>query len=211
MCDCLVDPHVMACIALVQVYADYRPRAQLDWLGLSPETARISSGLRQRVERRHDAGVGERIAAALLDVAPLYRAGADPATLVAARCRSHRLVVVTGRGRREVNWRGQPVAADWFVYQAPWDLLAALVEGCLGGQGVDGFDVLPDGARGSLKDRRSRLKKLVPAELDEAIRPAGRGTYQLALPPDEICLLAYEDDERFVEIPGGGKSAQRRP
>ena len=203
---CLLGPEARqrnAVIAMVQVYADYRPRAALDWLGLPSGTARPSCGIRDRVERRHDLGVAELVAAVLLDMAPLYRTDEDPTAMLEARYRSHRLVLVMGRGRREVYWQGQLVEVDWFVQKAPWDLLAALVEGVRSGRGVDTIDVLGEEARGSLKDRRSRLKRLVPTRLDEAIGPAGRGAYKLNLRPEEVCLLEYEGAERLAECYGG--------
>ena len=60
-----------------------------------------------------------------------------------------------------------------------------------------------------MKDRRHRLIRFLPASLNEKIQPAGRGTYKLALRPEEICLLQYAEEERLAELPTG--QTQTRP
>jgi len=117
-----------------------------------------------------------------------------------AKCRSQPLVLVMGRGRREVYWQGQRLDVDWSIHQAPWDLLATLAERACSLQGADTFD-LEGGRRSRLKDRRHRLIRFLPASLNEKIHPAGRGTYKLALRPEEICLLQYAEAERLAELP----------
>jgi len=52
-----------------------------------------------------------------------------------------------------------------------------------------------------LKDRRYRLKQMLPGPLDAKILCAGRGTYKLDLGPNEVCLLHYAEDERLAEVP----------
>jgi hypothetical protein len=135
-------------------------------------------------------------------VRPLYRHGADSDCLLEAKCRSQPLVMVMGRGRREVYWQGQRLDVDWSIHQAPWDLLAILAERACSLQGADRFD-LEGGRRSRLKDRRHRLIRFLPASLNEKIHPAGRGTYKLALRPEEICLLQYAEEERLAELPTG--------
>ena len=185
-----------ACIALLQVYADYRLGVSLDWLGMP--SPRRPLGLRRRVERQYDGSVGEQVAAALLDVAALYRSAVDIPSLIEAKTRRHPLVVVMGRGRRETYWQGQLVPVDWTVHEAVWQFWSSLVEQVKSGQGVDAFD--PDrGGRGSMKDRRHRLKRCLPQSLEQKVRPAGRGTYRLTLSTDEVCLLQFDEEERLSE------------
>jgi hypothetical protein len=196
---CLAGPEARvrnACIALLQVYAAYRPRADLTWLGLPPAWTRAPV-IRHRVERQHDVRLPEQVAAALLDVAPLYRRDMDPAALIEETCRSCALVVVMGQGRREAFWQGRLLDVDWLAQRAQWEFLVELVKHASSKQGVDACD-LGDGAPASLKDRRSRLKRLLPKDLDGRIKPAGRGTYILALEPGEIRLLSFEEDERLT-------------
>jgi len=128
-------------MALLQVRACYRPRACLDWLGLPLELAGRSRLIRNRLEQRHDGSIAEQVAAALLDLGPMYRAGVDPEALVEAKCRAHALVLVMGRGRREAYWQGERLDVDWSVYQAPWDLLTTLAERVRSVQGIDAFDL----------------------------------------------------------------------
>jgi hypothetical protein len=148
------------------------------------------------------------VAGALIAVRPLYRCGVDPDSLLEAKCWSQPLVPVRGRGRREVYWQGLQFDVDWSIHQAPWDLLATLAERAYSLQGADAFD-LEGGRRSRLKDRRHRLIRFLPASLNEKIHPAGRGTYKLALRPEEICLLRYAEDERLAELPTG--QTQTRP
>jgi hypothetical protein len=190
-----------ACITLLQVYADYRPRANLNWLGLPPIWARTGGWVRQRLERQHDLTIGEQAATALINLTAMYRIHVGPDTVLETKRRAFPLVVVTGPGRREVHWHGQLLDVDWVANNAPWDLLAALVERVKSAQGADAID-LKLAIRGSLKDRRYRLKSLLPADLDDKVVPAGRGTYRLDLRPEEVCLLRFEDDERLTEIDG---------
>ncbi len=141
---CLAGPEAAvrnACIALVQVYAAYRPRADLAWLGV-PSGTSGASVIRYRVERRHDVAVTEQVAAALLGVARLYREEPDAEAVIGEKCRCHALVVVMGRGRREVYWQGQRVEVDWFRNGAPWELLACLVERAGSVQGADAYQHL---------------------------------------------------------------------
>jgi len=197
-----------ACMALLQVHACYRPGGTLDWLGLAPDLISSSNVIRHLLEHGHDGSVAEQVAGALLDVRPLYRHGANPDSLLEAKCRSQPLVLVMGRGRREVYWQGQRLDVDWSIHQAPWDLLATLAERACSLQGADTFD-LEGSRRSRLKDRRHRLIQFLPASLNEKIQPAGRGTYKLALRPQEICLLQYAEEERLAELPTG--PTQTRP
>ena len=50
-------------------------------------------------------------------------------------------------------------------------------------------------ATASLKDRKYRLKGLLPEELHQRIVASGAGTYKLGLAPKEICLLVYSEKE----------------
>jgi hypothetical protein len=190
-----------ACVALVQVLACYRPCGNLGWLGLPPGLARGAIWIRHRVEQRQDATIPDQIAGCLAEVAPLVRGRPDPEALVEERRQTHLLLVVTGCGRREVYWRGEPVPVDWSKQRAPWDLLIALAEQAQSARGADALH-LDDGMGGSAKDRRYRLRKLLPQDLSDSIAPAGRNTYRLALARGAVCLLRFEDDERLEDVRG---------
>ena len=190
-----------ACIALLQVFGAYRRRADLTWLGLPSESVQLAAcDIPHRVKHRRDASVAEQIAAALTEFAGMYRRPFEPEELIEQKRQSHALVLVMGRGSRAVYWRDDLVAQDWSVHATPWDLLCVLAEQSKTGQGVDWVLWRDRHDRGPLKDRRYRLKKLIPADLNQKIKSAGQGTYQLDLRPEEICLLHYEDNERLVEL-----------
>jgi hypothetical protein len=198
---CLIGPEAQirgACIALLQVYASYRPQADLTWLGLvhaQPNAADV----RGRVENRYETNIAEQIAAALLQVMPLYRSSLCPEDVIAEKVPTHALVVIIGRARREVYWQGTLVNADWSKRTAQWELLAALAERGKTGEGVDAMD-LTEGKSAGLKDRRSRLKQLLPEDLDAKIHACGGGTYRLCLAAKEICVLRHRDDDRLSEL-----------
>lgn len=188
-----------ACILLLQVYATYRPRAELTWLGVPLGTQRQAGNIRDRLERRFDTSIGEQVAAALLEVTPFYRSSPSAEDILAEKVCAHALVVVMGRVQQKVHWYGNLVNTDWSTQRAQWDFFTTLVERAKTGQGVDASNLSGD-APTRLKDRRSRLKTLLPEDLDARIRVAGRGTYKLNLRPEEICLLQYQEDERLVEL-----------
>lgn len=190
-----------ACIGLLQIYLAYRPLVKLNWLGIAPALSGGCQFFRRQVEVRGDVDLGDQAVAMLLDVATMYRTGLDSATIIAAKCRSHPLVLVTGTGRREAYWRGKLINVDWSLHSALWEFFAALAERATSRQGADMID-LTESIRGSMKDRRSRIKSLLPADLNEKIKPAGRGTYKLALEPREVCVLEYQGHESLTQRTG---------
>jgi len=188
-----------AYIALLQMYIAYRPHVSLDWLELPAELRTWAShSLRYWLESRADSVVAERIATALMDIGPIYRSTIDPELLIAEQCRTHRLVVVAGRGRREVFCNGELVNFDWFANNAVWEFLLVLVEAAKSAQGADAFHLGHKGPT-TWKDRRHRLG-LLASSLDEWIVSAGKGTYRLTLRPEQICLLEHTDNEFLVEV-----------
>ena len=65
---------------------------------------------------------------------------------------------------------------------------------------VDRFNLSGASSEDAIKHRRSRLKKLIPSDLNEQIESAGRRTYRLSLDPGEIALLRSEAEERLVDF-----------
>ena len=207
-----------SCIALTLVLAGSWSGSDLSWLGLPTRLLRNAVDIPYRVKHQYDTGVPERIAAALLDVAPLVQNvnPIDPETEIEKKCQTHELVVVMGPGRREVYWRRLRIDVDWFKRQSSWNLLSSLVESARIGVGTDVVDL--DGravespkerAVCSLKDARHRLKDLIPDSLDQRIKPSGRGTYKLDLPRERVCLLQFEQVDFLAEA-GTAKSTRRR-
>jgi hypothetical protein len=186
-------------IALLQVYAEYRPLAPLEWLGIPSELPRNGQAIRHRIEARKEFGVAEQIAAALIDVEPIYREEMDPQLMIMEKVESHSLVLVSGVGRRDVYWQKELLAVDWEAQNGPWQLLSTLADRANSKQGTD-ETYLRDSMRGSLKDFRSRLKKVLPPDLNKRIRPAGRQTYRLDLDPTQVCVLHFTEVDRLEEF-----------
>lgn len=186
-----------ASLALIEAQAAFRPRTDFSWLGKVAKLAANAARFRYRIERRHDFGLVEQIAAALIEIAPLYRSDEDSEAMLHRACAGHDLVLVDGPGHREAYWKRQRLDDQWRRQEAPWKFLIALAERLLsGGSGTDGFQI-----DCSPKDARYRLKRLIPPEMDKHIVAAGEGTYVLDLKAEQVCLLRWRDDERLVPYP----------
>jgi hypothetical protein len=198
---CFTGPEAVqrqACISLVQVYAAYRPGAALSWLGPIVKLSGNATGIRDAVEAREDQGKPEQVAVALTDIAEFYRSELDDDFMVTMACQKSALVLVEGPGRRDLFWRGNLVEVDWSKKSALWDLLSSLIEQALRKSGTDKF--AGNSRANSPKDARSRLKALLPADLNAHIEPAGDSTYRIKLPVDAMELLRLEQDDRFVPL-----------
>lgn len=193
-----------SCIALLQIFAAYQPKADLKWLGLPPDFIRANANvLPFHVQHQGGTTITERVAAALLDVSDRYRQRVEPNEIIQQACRSHALVLVCGVGVQTIVWKSKNVKYDWTSNRALWEFLVVLTERALEGLAVDShlwrhrkYDKKP----APLKDCKHRLKnrKILPQDLFEKIKPAGRGSYKLDLRPEEICLLQYSEDEQIV-------------
>jgi hypothetical protein len=186
-----------ASLVLVQAHAAFRPLADFSWLGDAATLAGNAALYRSEIERRENFAMVEQIAAALAEMAPLYRRAEDPDAVLRQACARYELVVVDGPGRREVYWKRNEVGDKWGRQQAPWIFLVALVERLMSGQSaVDAFKI-----DCSTKDARYRIKRIIPEDLDAHIVSAGTGTYTLNLSPEQVRLLRIEEEERFVPGP----------
>lgn len=185
-----------ACLALVQIYASFRPRADFSFLGSLAKLVGNAGAFRYLAVSRQVLAIPEQIAAALTEAASLYRSQEDPEERIRELSMRHSLLIVEGPGRREAYWKGELLGADWQKHEKPWNLLLALAERQLLSRGADGFD-----ANCSAKDARHRLKQLIPDDLNEKIVPAGRGTYKLELGTEEVCILQCRDQpEQFAPL-----------
>ena len=193
-----------SCIVLLQIFAAYRPEADLKWLGLPSDFIRANANtLPFHVQHHHGTVITERVMAALLDLSDRYRQRVEPEDVIRDACRSHALVLVRGVGIQTVIWKGKEVKFDWTSTRALWDFFVVLTERALEGFAVDShlwrhrkYDTKP----APLKDCKHHLKQreILPDDLFEKIVSAGRGSYKLNLRPEEICLLQYSDDEQIV-------------
>ena len=195
---CLHDPQSplrQACITLVQVYAAYRKQADFSWLGAVGEMAGNAASIRYSVDQCADTAITDHVAAALAEVAGLYRSEPDPEDVIQENCRKVPLVIVDGRGRRELYWHGELVDADWETSARAWTLMVALAANARRGQGVDAASDLGI----SLKDAKYDLKRLLPSELFDLIKTR-RGVYRLTLPRDKLFAVGFDQVDRLTEL-----------
>ncbi|MFL5531741.1 MAG: hypothetical protein ACJ8BC_07175 [Gemmatimonadales bacterium] len=190
-----------SCAALTQVLAGYGTCPDLDWLGLPAGMVQAQRPLIRLCCRRPLClpGALERVAAALVDVRPLYQPA--PAEDVVALAVSTRALVLR-ESPRALYWQGQPVEAPWEANPLLWELLWTLASRARRGQAVDRFALSNSDSERAIVDRRSRLGRLLPRSLDERIRSAGRRSYRLELPPEQVALFCVEEEERVREEQG---------
>lgn len=194
---CLHDPQSplrQACITLVQVYAAYRKQGDFSWLGAAGEMAGNAASIRY-VDQCADTAITDHVAAALAEVAGLYRSEPDPEDVIQENCRNVPLVIVDGRGRRELYWHGELVDADWETSTRAWTLMVALAANARRRQGVDAASELGI----SLKDAKYDLKRILPSELFSLIK-VRKGVYRLTLPRDKVFAVEFDQVDRLTEL-----------
>jgi hypothetical protein len=182
-----------ACLSLVQIHAAFFPKSDFLWLGEASNFVGWAAYYRDAIEHRENFLLVEQIAAALAECAECYRSRETPEEVLNKALARHSLVLVEGIGRREAYWKGTMAGERWGGHSALWQFLLALAEGVKAQPGVDCVKL-----DCSVKDARSRIKKLIPPELDTLIQPNGRGTYVLKLPPQEVCVLRWQDEEQLT-------------
>lgn len=142
--------------------------------------------------------VVHHVAAALHDIGILYRQPMEAEDLVDAVRQSKRLVLVD-RAPRAVYWQGEVVDGDWDGKVKEWELLWMLAKRACQGRTVDRLDLSnPDSTR-AIVDRRSRLSRMLPVVLDDAIEAVPTRAYRLTLAATDIVLLQFDDNQRLVE------------
>ena len=113
---------------------------------------------------------------------------------------SHDLVLVEGNGFYRMYWKGNRVDQQWGQHGMSWELIWQLAEKAkLGGQvSWDQFTNSED--RKTVTSRRSRLKPLLPPELDGQIASGtAPGTYKLIVARRQIALIELEPHQYLLE------------
>jgi hypothetical protein len=182
-----------ACLTLVQTHAAFFPESDFSWLGEASNFVVGAAYYRDAIEHRDNFCLAEQIAAALAECAECYRTSETSEEVLSKTLARHSLVLVEGIGRREAYWKRAMVGERWGGQPALWQFLLALAEGVKAQPGVDSIKL-----NCSLKDARSRIKQLIPPDLDSLILPSGRGTYVLKLQPHEVCVLRWQEEERLT-------------
>jgi hypothetical protein len=194
---CRHDPQARlreACVALVQVFAAFRPQTNFGWLGPAGQMAVNAASLRYFIERRADAALTDRIADALAEVKSVYRSAVDPDAAIHQAVQQVSLVLVDGRSRRELYWQGRLVDVDWLARRRAWTLLVAMVLNAKRKLGVDACNDLGI----SLKDARSELKKLLPQSLFQCTA-VNKGTHRLNLAPEQVFVAVFDQVDVLTE------------
>jgi hypothetical protein len=214
-----------ACCSLIQILAAYHANPDLGWLGVNASYWKVegeiirsyvrSQGM-QTFARREANGtlnlLGNEtvslcrpeilagVAAALVDITPLFRRSVESEELIEALSEERRLVLVDLRPRR-VYWDGVQIDQDWDINQKSWELLWALAERAQKSQPLDAEDLAEMNQEGSpVKHRRRRLKLLLDEALDNKIKPVPPKGYRLDLKPSELAMLQIKDQFGLVEV-----------
>jgi hypothetical protein len=212
-----------ACCVLLQVYVAYHPSPTLQWLA-PPEDWVRTSGAVLRAHVRHrgevvtvepigprlarmverstamivDMVLLEQVAAALHDVAELYRQAVSPEDMIEEAVQSHDLVVLLSP--RAVCWKGRKVGPNWHDHPQPWDFLVQLAEAATKGQGVDCYNFGDGVTHRDLSVRKYELARLLPDDLGVLLEKTRSGPCRLALPPEKIAILDLDADAWTVDV-----------
>jgi hypothetical protein len=191
---CLTGPDAIlreASITCVQVYAEFCPAPDLDWLGISDQAQQPFRGiLCHNIEYIRELETTERIAGALDDLKHMYRDLETERPAVETAIATGGLVLI--EGERGVYWDGEKVSQDWPRYQKAWELLWKLAANARMASFVSDVDLYGRHVPPStMHNRWSRLKLMLPPSLRRQILPGigGRATYRLTIPINRIYLF----------------------
>ena len=181
-----------ACIAIVQVYAEFHPAPELGWLGIKSESLEQFKGvLTQNIMSRRDLETLDRIAGALGELQLLYRDLSPEVSPIDTAVTTGGLVLV--EQDRRAYWRGELIQRDWHdrKYRNHWAMLWKLALNARAASPVGNFDLYRNAVSNStIHSRAMRLKTLLPPSLRELVQPGReRATYRLILPPVQIHLF----------------------
>jgi hypothetical protein len=104
---------------------------------------------------------------------------------------------------RKAWWNGKQIEVDWAAWERPWILFWELGRQSKAGKPLDRSTLLEGlaGDPGYVAKQKSRLIGLpgFPADLAEAIKSEGRGTYRLIIPADQIRVFARGAGDLLLE------------
>lgn len=199
---CLTEPafRLRECaISLVQIYNAYAATPNLEWLGVPAdmiETERVFTRTLVRQEVCNAAAV-EQIVAALMGAAEMYRTADDGREKLAKAVAEKTLVLVDSP--RRAFWNSRRIDVDWERKPMLWELFWELASRAQRGLPVDRELLSNKKSERAIRDRRSDLGSLLPSELNKRIISAGRYTYRLKLPPEDVVMFVHEDEVRWME------------
>ena len=199
---CLTEPafRLRECaIALVQVYNAYAATPNLEWLGVPADVIETEGVFTRTLVRQEvcNPAAFEQIVAALMGAAQMHRTADDGREKLSKAVAEKSLVLVDSP--RRAFWNSRRIDVDWERKTMLWELFWELASRAQRGLPVDRELLSNKKSERANRDRRSDLGSLLPPELNERIVSAGRYTYRLNLPPEDIAIFVHEDEERWME------------
>ena len=213
-----------ACCALLQVYAAHHPSPQLEWLDLPREFVEVEGAVVKNCmrpvgeqitveptaggkfrevgrtrERLMDMTILQQLAAALDDVAGLYRQAADPEDLIREAVEKYLLVVA--ENPRMVFWKGKKLDIDWLAHGGPSEFLLHLAAQTKKMRGLDRYCLGKELTDRELSVRKHALCRLLKKHKDLVgkIKKARGGPCTLNLKPGEIEILDLGADAWTID------------
>jgi hypothetical protein len=125
----------------------------------------------------------------------------DPEERLLEAISSHQLVLVRGNGRHLAYWKRKKIQAGWDPCARIWELFWQLAESAHRTGGEVSWDQLTDCQNEKqIIHRRSRLKKMIPVDLNDLIKPGSEPrTYKLKMDANQIELIELELGEWLME------------
>lgn len=183
-------------VVLVQIYADYFPRVEFEWLTV-PKGCRRHQGYSYFLIERECEAIAARTADALDWLGNDMNGATDVEQWIELLRYTVPLLIIAGAGRRECYWQGERVETKWFQHEAAWlllwDLAKAVKEKC----GASLAPTIEEETPKSQKSTRNRLKQLIPDDLNSRIQPGEPHNYSLLLEPSEISMIEIEQEQRL--------------
>jgi hypothetical protein len=183
-------------VVLVQIYADYFPDVDLDWLRV-PATWRRRQGYVYWLVQREYVAIAERTADALDRISNALDGDVDVDLWVDLLRNATPLLIISGSGRRECYWRGVKLDSPWQQNEVVWLLLVQLARAVRLGRAVSIRDFDAE-STGTLKHARARLKNWIPGELNDLIDDQRPGGYVLRLLPSDVSVIEVELEDRLL-------------
>ncbi|MCI0541383.1 MAG: hypothetical protein L0Z50_39800 [Verrucomicrobiales bacterium] len=183
-------------MVLVQIYADYFPDIELDWLPV-PAACRRPQGYAYWLGQREHLAIADRTADAIDRMGNALDGDVDVDLWVELLRNSTPLLLISGSGRRECYWKGSQIDETLQKNEVVWLLLLRLALAAKQGPNI-GIRQAEDDSTKTPKYTRARLKKLIPTELNNLIKDQPPGGYVLLLSPSDVSVIEVASEERLT-------------
>lgn len=123
----------------------------------------------------------------------------DGSSLLQSAIESGALVLTE---ERHAYFGGVDMTTDWYRHEKSWNLLWELSRRSKRGQNLDYFDLGERATSKTLRDRKHRLKPLIPPGLFDLIRQERGSGCRIDLEPSLIRLFVETSDGELIEWTG---------